>query len=164
MFLQKNLAYCALLLTCGILCLTFTTLEGAAKEDPHVKIVKQDGSDLSILTLTAKAAERLDIKTAKVKQEEDNDSNDDREERHRERSKERDKIKAVIPYSALIYDEKGNTWVYTNPQPLTYVRHRVVVDDYEDNEIVLRSGPPIGSEVVVIGASELYGAEKGIGK
>jgi hypothetical protein len=70
----------------------------------------------------------------------------------------------VIPYSAVLYDLKGEAWVYTSPQPLGFVRQRVSVD-YIDGELaVLLEGPPAGAAVVTVGATELYGAESGVGK
>ena len=65
----------------------------------------------------------------------------------------------VIPYAAVLYDTEGNTWTYTSPAPLVFVRHRIVVD-YIDGELaVLSEGPPTGSAVVMAGAQELYGSE-----
>ena len=58
------------------------------------------GHELSRLTLTSRAAERLDIQTAPV--------------RVGGRSASR---RVFIPYAALIYDEHGATWAYTSPKP-----------------------------------------------
>lgn len=65
----------------------------------------------------------------------------------------------VIPYSALYYDDKGQTWVYAVPKPLVYERHRVKVDRIIGKKVVIDDGPPVGTEVVSIGAALLYGAE-----
>ena len=73
----------------------------------------------------------------------------------------------VVPYSAIIYDPNGVTWVYTVPEPLTYVRAKVVVETVggsEGTEAVLSDGLPAGTTVVTKGVIELYGAELGIGK
>ncbi len=73
----------------------------------------------------------------------------------------------VVPYSAVVYDPNGLTWVYTVPQPLTYVRVKVVVETVggsQGTEAVLSDGPPAGTTVVTKGVIELYGAELGIGK
>jgi hypothetical protein len=73
----------------------------------------------------------------------------------------------VVPYSAILYDPNGVTWVYTVPQPLTYVRAEVVVETVggsEGTEAVLSDGPPAGTTVVTQGVIELYGTELGIGK
>ncbi len=97
-----------------------------------------EGSKLKRVVLTKKAAERLDIKTAPVAAD-------------------------GIPYGALIYDVKGMTWVYTNPEPLAYVRHAVTVDSIKSGRALVKDGPPAGTLVVVVGAAELYGAELGTG-
>jgi hypothetical protein len=73
----------------------------------------------------------------------------------------------VVPYSAIVYDPSGVTWVYTVPQPLTYVRAKVVVETVggpKGTEAVLSGGLPVGTTVVTKGVIELYGAELGVGK
>jgi hypothetical protein len=70
----------------------------------------------------------------------------------------------VVPYAALLYDAKGQTWVYTSPRSLTFVRQSVQVSHIAGDLAHLVEGPPTGTEVVVVGASVLYGAETGIGK
>jgi len=69
----------------------------------------------------------------------------------------------VIPYAAVLYDTHGGTWAYTRLEPLTFVRHPIVVDYIEGDLAVLSEGPPAGAEVVTAGAGELFGAESGIG-
>jgi hypothetical protein len=73
----------------------------------------------------------------------------------------------VVPYSAIVYDPSGVTWVYTVPEPLTYVRAKVVVATVggsDGTQAVLSDGLPAGTTVVTKGVIELYGAELGIGK
>ncbi len=70
----------------------------------------------------------------------------------------------VVPYSALIYDKHGQTWVYTSPKPRTFVRNKVEVDYIEGNMVVLKDGPPTGTVVASVGVAELYGTDTGIGK
>ena len=69
----------------------------------------------------------------------------------------------VIPYSAVIYDPSGNTWTYTNPEPLVFVRHRIEVESIEDGRAVLKEGPAAGTVVVTAGAAELMGVEQKFG-
>lgn len=69
----------------------------------------------------------------------------------------------VVPYSSLIYDGHGATWVYTSPEPRTFVRHEVHVDYIEGDTVVLNDGPPVGTVVASVGVAELYGAEFGVG-
>lgn len=70
----------------------------------------------------------------------------------------------IVPYSAVIYDPQGNTWVYITIGPLAYVRYPITVDDIDADLAILSQGPPIGTEVVSVGIIELYGIETGIGK
>lgn len=70
----------------------------------------------------------------------------------------------VIPYSAVIYDLRGETWVYTNPEPLVFVRHAIHVDYIEGDLAVLLEGPPAGTKVATVGVAELFGTEFGVGK
>ena len=117
---------------------------GTVKKSGASKVEKIAGSEMMRITLTAKAAERLDIKTGKTA----TDANG----------------VMTAPYAALFYDGKGRTWVYTNPKPLVYVRAPVVVDSIKGPNLILKEGPAAGTTVVVVGVAELYGAESGIGK
>jgi hypothetical protein len=74
-----------------------------------------------------------------------------------------DTPKKVVPYSAIMYDVHGDTWVYTNPDPLVFVRHRVAIEHIDQEMAVLREGPDIGTKIVTVGAAELLGAESGVG-
>jgi hypothetical protein len=118
--------------------------EGGGVEPARVEHV--EGSDVSRLTLTAKAAERLGLKTKPVIA-----------------GAIGGKQRSVIPYSAILYDAKGDTWVYVNPEPQTYMRERVTVEFIEGDQAVLSKGPAEGSAVVTVGAAELYGTEFGVG-
>jgi len=73
-------------------------------------------------------------------------------------------MRKAIPYSALVYEINGETWVYTNPESRVFVRGRAVVDYIDGNRAVLRDGPPAGTQIVSVGATELYGAEFRTGK
>jgi hypothetical protein len=106
-----------------------------------------EGTDLNRITLTARAAERLGIETAVAQAETINGNQ-----------------RLLIPYSAVIYDINGNTWIYISPEALTYVRQAITVDYIDDNQAILIEGPEEGSEVVTIGVAELYGTDTGVGK
>ena len=70
----------------------------------------------------------------------------------------------IVPYAAVIYGLKGETWVYTNPEPLVFVRQSVSVDYIEGDLAILSKGPSAGTAVVTVGGAELYGAETGVSK
>jgi hypothetical protein len=99
------------------------------------------GSDVSRVTLTEEAAVRLDIEVDPVLEA---------------------GSATVIPYAAVFYTATGDTWTYTNPEPLTFVRVPIVVDHIRGDDVFLSDGPPSGVEVVTQGAAELYGTETGV--
>lgn len=69
----------------------------------------------------------------------------------------------VVPYASVIYGLHGETWVYANSQPLTFVRESITVDYIEGDMAVLSEGPAANTEVVTAGAAELLGTELGVG-
>ena len=74
------------------------------------------------------------------------------------------KKRKIIPYAAVLYDAQGNTWVYTNPEPLVFIRQPIHIETIVGGEAVLVDGPPIGIAVVTVGGVELFGTEFGVGK
>lgn len=117
--------------------------ESAAEEpDPPAAVEEIAGSELSRITLTDRAMERLGVETATV------------EERG---------SRSTIPYAAVIYASDGTTWTYTSPEANVFVRAEVVVDRIDGDTAVLDDGPAAGTLVVTLGAAELYGAETGVG-
>jgi hypothetical protein len=74
------------------------------------------------------------------------------------------KPQKVIPYSAVLYDPHGNSWTYTNPEPLVFIRHRIEVESIEGDHAVLQHGPATGATVVTVGAAELFGVEQRFGQ
>ena len=121
--------------------------EDAAAADEPAKVEPVEGSDgLSQVALTAKAAERIDLQTAVVRTE-------------GEGATER----TIVPYSAIVYETDGETWVYTSTDDLSFVREHVSVQEIDGDRAVLSEGPPAGTEVVTVGVAELFGAEHGIG-
>jgi hypothetical protein len=133
------------LLAALAVCLVLTGCGGKAKgETPEPAVVEQvNGTEAKRVTLTPEAAKRLDIQTADVR------SDGKRAER------------TVIPYPAVLYDANGDTWTYTNPSPLVFVRRDISVDRIEGNSAVLSAGPPVGMAVVIVGADEIWGVEYG---
>jgi hypothetical protein len=111
-------------------------------------IVELDAeTGLNRLTLTEQAAKRLDIQTAPVRNQQVSGAQ-----------------RMVIPYAALIYDLKGNTWAYTNPEPLVFMRHPITVETIVGDMVILTDGPAVGTEIAIVGVAELYGLDTGVGK
>ena len=103
------------------------------------KLEPIEGSELSRVILTEKAAERLGIETVSASGSE-------------------------VPYAAVIYDIEGNTWVYTSPAPLTFVRAAIVIDRIDGDTAFLSESLASDLTVVTVGVSELYGTETGVSK
>jgi hypothetical protein len=149
---MKYLNHCLLVIVMILTAMHVAACSQTQAADAPAKIqpaqVEQiEGTELNRLTLTEKAAQRLDLQTAQVREEQLDGSQ-----------------RLVVPYSSVIYDLEGKTWIYINPEPLTYVREPVTVDYIEGDMAVLVEGPAIGTEVVTVGVPELYGADTGIGK
>ena len=131
------LCACLLVSACGQAPQVATT-----EETRHIKVEQLDGRDPTRETLSEEAARRLDIQTAQVRDVEVAGAR-----------------RTVIPYAAIIYDTEGATWVYLNPEPLTFVRHPVAVDHIQGDQAFLSDALPAGSALVTVGVAELYGAE-----
>jgi hypothetical protein len=70
----------------------------------------------------------------------------------------------VVPWSAVMHDINGGTWVYENTAEHTYVRRRVQVRYVVDEMAVMEGGPATGAKIVTAGAVELFGTEFGFAK
>ena len=102
-----------------------------------------EGTDISRITLTAKAIERLDVQTAAVA---------------------KTGAMKVIPYSAVLYSPTGETWAYVSDEPMTFMRHAIVIDRIDGDKAYLSKGPAAGVKVATVGVAELHGAESGLGQ
>ena len=100
------------------------------------------GTDLNNVILTAQAAKRLDIQTVIVQEENINGVR-----------------RIVIPYAAVLYEANGNTWVYVNIKPLTFVRQAITIDYIDGDHAILSKGLAADAIVVTTGAAELFGSE-----
>ena len=106
-------------------------------EPATVKVI--EGSELKQVILTEKAAERIGLETILVQG-------------------------MTVPYSAVIYDTEGNTWIYTNPEPLTFVRAPIEIDYIEGDQAFLSKALESDAPIVTVGVAEIYGAETGVSK
>jgi hypothetical protein len=116
--------------------------QGAEEALPEVATVRpaEDGS-AALVTLSEEAEQRLGIETTAVTA---------------------DGAELSVPYSAIVYDPDGGSWVFVRTGDLTYQRAEVSLGHKSGDQIALTSGPPAGTEVVTLGAAELVGVEVGI--
>lgn len=70
----------------------------------------------------------------------------------------------VVPWSAIMHDIHGGTWLYEQTAERTYVRRRVQVQFVSGASAVLKEGPQAGTKVVTAGVVELFGTEFGFAK
>lgn len=144
---QGSIVATLIAISVGLPACTRTSAEELAPPPP-ASVESIAGSDVARVTLTSDAARRLDVRTAPV----------------REFGLDGSRPLLVIPYAAVLYDPTGGTWTYTSPQPLVFVRVSIDVDRILGDEAVLSSGPEPGTEVVIVGTSELWGTENQVGE
>ena len=142
---------------CAIAGLVATVLLTAGCNKPSVVEAEQihpaaveriDGSAISRVTLSEDAMQRLDIQTAEVTEP---------------KSPRKDATQKAVPYSALIYDPQGNSWVYTSPDARVFVRAPIDVDYIQGDLVFLKDGPKLGTAIATVGVAELYGTEFTVG-
>ncbi len=112
------------------------------REEPYTLEPVDGDTDVAKVTLTESAVGRLGIETAPVE------------------------VKGstlVVPYDAVFLDAHGEFWVYTNPEPLVFVRAPIVIARETSDRAFLSDGPPTGTPVVTVGVPELYGSETEFG-
>src|SRR5215211_589079 len=100
------------LIFAGLLLSACGPKEATTEKISPSKLEPIEGTDLSKVILTEKAAERIGVATVSASGTE-------------------------VPYAAVVYDIEGNTWIYTNPEPLTFVREQIAIDHIEGDMAVL---------------------------
>lgn len=115
--------------------------EYVIEEQPY-SLEPVEGQEVLRVILTESAKEHLGIETVQVEERGSN---------------------LVVPYDAVFIDSHGGFWVYTNPEPLVYVRAPIDIARESSTEAFLAKGPPAGTDVVTVGVPELYGSETDFG-
>ncbi len=69
--------------------------------------------------------------------------------------------KLTIPYSAVVYDIYGGSWVYMQQSKNSYERKRVFLDHVSGKQAIISEGPAENSQIVINGALELFAVETG---
>jgi hypothetical protein len=113
-----------------------------AGHEPPAVMEEIAGSDISRIRLTQSAIDRIALETAAV---------------------EEAGSRLTVPYGAVFYGIGGDAWIYTNPEPMVYVREHVAVDRIDGDVAYLSEGPEPGTMVVTVGVAELFGTETGVG-
>lgn len=97
-----------------------------------------EGSDISLVRMNDETAAKIGVTTVEVSE---------------------DGARTVVPHAALIYSPQAEPFVYTKPEPETYLREPVEVSHVDDDLVVLSEGPAPGTTVVTVGAAELLATE-----
>ena len=133
-----------------------TEQEEGGYRDARVEPV--EGTGLARVILSEGAAERLGIQTAPVR------AVRVAAPQAGGSAAGRAAVRKVIPYAAVLYDAAGDTWTFTTPASLTFLRQHIAVDFIRGDLAVLSAGPAVGTTVVTVGAAELLGTELGVGE
>lgn len=107
-------------------------------QDKPYTLEPVEGEEVLRVILTEAAAEHVGIETVAVEQR---------------------GSRLVVPYDAVYIDAHGGFWVYTNPEPLEFVRAPIDIVRESSSQAFLAEGPPAGTQVVTVGVPELYGSE-----
>lgn len=137
--MQTNYVGAAIVLVAAVLMAGCATASSSEQKQKPAAVETIEGTGLKRLTLTEHAVERLGIQVTAV-------------------------VGNVVPYSAVLYDLTGGTFLYTRTGPSVYVRAPIVVDHVEKDQAFLIEGPSAGTLVVTVGGVELYGVETGLGQ
>ncbi len=119
-----------------------TTVQPKAAHLKPARVESTAGA-LKKVTLTPKAAERLGIELDEVRVDPSG--------------------RLIIPYSAVLYDLTGKTWVYVHRDPMSFAREAVRIEIIKGENVYLKDGPAPGTKVLVTGVQQVYGAEVGVG-
>lgn len=112
----------------------------APSADPPAVVETVADSDVKTVRLTDDAADAAGIATAPV-------------------TRAPVAGRLTVPYAAVLYYLDGTTWTYVQQSKNTFRRVPITVLAVSGKVATLTSGPPPGSQVVVVGAPELLGAE-----
>jgi hypothetical protein len=139
---RKDLFLGVLLVLVSLLLSACSPKAEAPAEASPVQVEHLTGAQPTRITLTEDAIKRLDLQTDSVQV-----------------ATVKGVEQTLIPYSSIVYDTSGRTWVYTTPQPGTYFRTGVQVESIDGDDAIVAPGLPSGTAVVTVGAEELFGSE-----
>lgn len=117
--------------------------------DEAAQVVTVEGSEVSRITLTQEASDRLAVHTEPVRDGVG-------------RGNAAPAALRQVPASAVLYDAQGRTWTYVRLEALTFERVPVTVERFQGDVAYLSAGPEVGTPVVTVAAPELLGVEQGV--
>lgn len=126
----------------GVSCASALAAETLVHSKP-ARVEATADANLKKVTLTPKAAERLGVQIDEVRLDPSG--------------------RRIVPYSSILYDPTGGTWVYVHADPMTFVREAVKIDTIKGENVYLKYGPPPGTKVLATGVPQVFGTEVGVG-
>jgi len=135
---RAGLAALCLLLVPGVAACEQSSAQSEA--NPPAVVEEVPGSDVKTVKFTDDAAAAAGIATAPV-------------------SKGPAAGELTVPYAAVMYYLDGSTWTYRLESKNTFRREPIRVKSISGQVATLTAGPPVGTQVVVVGAPEVLGAE-----
>lgn len=107
------------------------------------KAADPSGASIKKIILTRKAAERLGIELDEVRVDPAG--------------------RRIVPYTSVLYDLTGKTWVYVRSDELTFFREAVSIDTIHGDNAYLKEGPTAGTKVLAAGVAQVFGTEAKVG-
>lgn len=147
---MRSKSFAVLALVGALVVVSGCNQEQVAEKHHPAKIEETAEKGIMKITLEPRAAERIGLETQALGEASVT-------------VKGQTMTRKVMPYGALMYDTKGETWTFTSPEPLVFIRHKVAVESIDGDRVVLTEGPPAGTAVVTVGAAELMGVENKYG-
>jgi hypothetical protein len=126
------------LVACGLAVSGCKEVPSNLVESQPYELEEIKGTDIKRVKLADETAKKVDLRTTSVR---------------------RTGKRKVVPHASLIYNPEGDVFVYTRPEPRTYVRAPVEVVRVAGDRAVLSDGPPSGTTIVTVGAAELLATE-----
>jgi hypothetical protein len=127
-----------MLVACGLAASACSEVDSNVRESYPYKVEPIEGTDVQRVTMADETARLIPVKTAEVRS---------RGERK------------VVPHLAVIYNPDGDAFVYTKPNPETYVRAPIEIERVDAGRALLSDGPAVGTTIVTVGAAELLATE-----
>lgn len=126
----------------GVSCAPAVAAETPVQGKP-ARVEATADAKIKKVKLTPKAAERLGVQIDEVRVDPSG--------------------RRIVPYTSVLYDLTGGTWVYVHTDPMTFVREAVKIDIIQGENVYLNDGPPPGTKVLAAGVPQVFGTEVGVG-
>jgi len=129
--------------SCGSTLAAESDVKSDVKKSAPARVEATLDAKIKKVTLTPKAAERLGVQIDEVRADMSG--------------------RRIVPYTAVLYDLTGGTWVYVHSDPMAFIRQAVKIDTIKGNNVYLSDGPALGTKVLASAVPQVFGTEAGVG-